>query len=141
MSKKLSALCALALSITGLSACVVVPDAPNVGLKPWNEGTAVPLGQPVKVGDIVVTPMRVVEDSRCPINARCVWAGRLVVETRVDGAGWRDTANITLGETYGTHERVVRLIAGEPNKTTQEEVKPEQYRFTYENATWYVENE
>ena len=141
MTMNRKAFAALVLACTTLSACVIVPDTPIVEGTPWHEGTPVPLGQPVKVADIVVTPMRVVEDSRCPINARCVWAGRLVVETRIDGAGWRDTANVTLGETYGTHERVVRLIAGEPNKTTQEEVKPEQYRFTYENATWYVENE
>ncbi|QPC99829.1 hypothetical protein [Qipengyuania soli] len=139
MTTTRTALAALALASSTLAACVVVPDAPNVIGTPWNEGTPVPLGQPVKVADIVVTPIRVVEDSRCPINARCVWAGRLVVETRIDGAGWRDTANITLGETYGTHEKVVRLIAGEPNKTTQEEIKPNQYRFTYEDGAWYVE--
>lgn len=141
MTMNNKALAALALASSTLTACVVVPDAPIVQGTPWNEGTPVPLGQPVKVADIVVTPMRVVEDSRCPINARCVWAGRLVVETRIDGAGWRDTANVTLGETYGTHERVVRLIAAEPNKTTQEEVKPNQYRFTYEDGAWYVENQ
>ena len=33
----------------------------------------------------------VVEDSRCPINARCVWAGRADRAHRVDGAGWRET--------------------------------------------------
>ncbi|MEZ5679727.1 MAG: hypothetical protein R3E14_00320 [Erythrobacter sp.] len=135
------ALVALVLAALPLAGCVVVPDAPNVAGNPWNEGTPVPLGQPVKVADVIVTPLRVVEDSRCPINARCVWAGRLVVETRIDGAGWRDTANVTLGETYGTHEKVVRLIAGEPNKTTQEEIKPHQYRFTYEDGAWYVENQ
>lgn len=134
-------LACLALATASVSGCVVVPDAPNVSGNPWNAGTPVPLSQPVKVADVVVTPIRVVEDSRCPINARCVWAGRLIVETRIDGAGWRDTADITLGEDYGTHDRVIRLIAGEPNRTTQDEIKPNQYRFTYEDGTWYVENE
>ena len=117
-----------------LAACVVVPE-PNSTL-PAPAGTPVALGQSVRVGDVSVTPVSVVEDSRCPINARCVWAGRLVVETRIDGqtsAGpWRDRANIRLGETYGTHGQVIALVSGEPGKTTDRETRPEEYRFVYE---------
>lgn len=123
---------AAALSALSLSACAVIPDAPIVTGTPLPEGTEVALMQPVQVGDVVVTPREVVEDSRCPINARCVWAGRLIVRTRIDGAGWRDTADITLGETFGTHGYVIALTSGEPGKVTQEETPPEAYRFTYE---------
>ena len=60
------------------------------------------LGQPTRVGRLVVTPLRVAEDSRCPINARCVWAGRAVVQTRIDGPGWltdrRYSASVHDGE-------------------------------------------
>ncbi|TMM49750.1 hypothetical protein [Qipengyuania marisflavi] len=115
-----------------LSACVVIPDAPNVAGTPVAEGTAVGLLQPVRIADVVVTPIKVAEDSRCPINARCVWAGRLIVETRIDGEGWRDTANITLGETFGTHGRVVALVAAAPDIVTEREARPSDYRFTYE---------
>lgn len=120
----------LALSAS-LAACAVIPDAPNVVGTPLPDGTPVALGQPVQVGTVVATPMKVIEDSRCPINARCVWAGRLVVETRIDGAGWRDTANINLGETYGTHGQVIALVSGEPGKTAETETAPGAYRFTY----------
>lgn len=112
--------------------CAVIPDAPIVEGTPWAEGTAVPLDQPVRVGEVVVTPKRVVEDSRCPANARCVWAGRLIVRTRIDGAGWRDTADITLGETYGTHGHLMALVAGMPEKMAERETPPSAYRFVYE---------
>ncbi len=115
-----------------LAGCQVIPDAPNVVGTPASAGTAVPLRQPVAVGDVVVTPWAVKEDSRCPVNARCVWAGRLVVTTRIDGDGWRDTADIQLGETYGTHGRVVALVSGEPGRTAGGETPPGQYRFVYE---------
>lgn len=137
MTQTRFAIAALALASLPLTGCVVIPDAPITEGKPMSEGTAVALRVPVVVGDVVATPMKVVEDSRCPVNARCVWAGRLIVETRIDGAGWRDTANITLGESYGTHDRVIRLVSGEPNKTTDREVNPSEYRFTYE-AGWRV---
>ena len=129
-SRALAALAAIAP--LALSACAVIPDAPLVSGTPWPQGSAVALMQPVKVGDLVVTPREVVEDSRCPINARCVWAGRLIVRTRIDGAGWRDTADITLGETFGTHGQVIALVSGVPGTVAGQETPPEAYRFSYE---------
>jgi hypothetical protein len=120
------------LAPLALAACAVVPDAPNVEGVPAAAGSAVPLRQPVRVGAVAVTPMKVVEDSRCPMNARCVWAGRLVVQTRIDGAGWRETVPIALGETYGTHGTVIALVAASPDKRTDVELQPTDYRFTYE---------
>jgi hypothetical protein len=38
-------------------------------------------------GGLRVRPLEVLEDSRCPQNARCVWAGRLRLRIAVDGAG------------------------------------------------------
>ncbi|MGN6499562.1 MAG: hypothetical protein ACTHKM_05380 [Tsuneonella sp.] len=125
-----------ALALSGLAAvagCAVIPsDPPILTATLTAEGTPVPLKQPVKVGNLAVTPIKVVEDSRCPMNARCVWAGRLVVETRIYGAGWRETANVTLGETYGTHGSVIALVEATPDKRTDVELQPGDYRFTYE---------
>lgn len=122
------------LAPVALAACTVVP-APD-STPPMPQGSAVALNQSVRVGDLTVTPIGVVEDSRCPINARCVWAGRLVVRTRIDGTAragaWRDTANIQLGETYGTHGLMIALTSGEPGKTAGRETQPEEYRFSYE---------
>jgi hypothetical protein len=123
-----------ALLLASLAACAVIPDAPIVAGVPVAQGGAVALGQPVLVGSVVATPMEVVEDSRCPINARCVWAGRLVVRTRIDGAGWRETADLTLGEPFGTHDVVLALVSGEPGRVAGEgkETLPADYRFVYE---------
>ena len=74
------------------------------------------LGQPTRVGRLRITPQAVVEDSRCPINARCVWAGRLVLKTRIEGAGWRETVDLTLGQPYGIHGAGVALVSAEPGR-------------------------
>lgn len=37
-------------------------------------------------GGLRVRPLEVLEDSRCPQNARCVWAGRLRLRVAVEGA-------------------------------------------------------
>ncbi|HWJ58047.1 MAG TPA: hypothetical protein VNR68_00165 [Sphingomicrobium sp.] len=43
----------------------------------------VPLGQTAKFNRTPVRPVRIVEDSRCPIDVTCVWRGRLRVEVMV----------------------------------------------------------
>ena len=121
---------ALALAPLVLGACAVIP--PPDSTPPQPQGYAVPLGQPVRVSELIVTPRKVVEDSRCPMNARCVWAGRVVVKTTIAGAGWADTADLTLGEPYGTHGKVVALVSVRPDKVAGTETQPMDYRFTYE---------
>jgi len=52
---------------------------------------AVRLNETADLGNgLRVRPLEVVEDSRCPQNARCVWAGRLRVRVAVEGAGERE---------------------------------------------------
>lgn len=124
----------IALALAGTASCTVVP--PVERNPPAPAGAAVALNQSVRVGSATVTPVSVVEDSRCPVNARCVWAGRLVVKTRIegqaDGEVWQDTADMRLGESFGTHGVVVALVSGEPGRTTDRPTPSGTYRFTYE---------
>lgn len=123
-------LLALGLVPALLAGCTVVP-APDT-VPPQPAGYAVPFGQPVRVADLVVTPKKLVEDSRCPMNARCVWAGRVVVTTRIVGPDFSDTADLTLGEPFGTHGKMIALVSVRPEKMTATEIQPGDYRFTYE---------
>lgn len=120
-----------ALSASALiGACTMVPP-PN-STPPQPQGYAVPFDVPVRVGDLVVTPKKLVEDSRCPMNARCVWAGRVVVTARIVGPGFSDTADLTLGEPFGTNGKMLALVSVRPEKTTQAEIGPRDYRFAFE---------
>src|SRR5699024_2605974 len=61
---------ALPLALLALSACATVaepPPAPTDGI------ARAALGERVYVDGPRVTPLQVLEDSRCPMNARCVW--------------------------------------------------------------------
>lgn len=117
-----------------LAACTVVPAPDSTPAEP--QGAAVALGQSVRVGEVTVTPVAVVEDSRCPINVRCVWAGRLVVRTQIDGRDaqgtWSLKRNLELGKSETVVDRIFALVSGEPGKTAERETRPEEYRFTYE---------
>jgi len=96
-----------------LSACATTPIT---GTPIRSDGLAT-IGQPTRVGALVVTPQALVEDSRCPINARCVWAGRFVLKTRIDGAGWRETVDLTLGQRHSARDAMLTLVSAEPGRT------------------------
>ena len=133
MKQLINSLAAFAL-FTVLGACTIIPAGGGVASVSLPQGSAAALGQRVAVGALMVTPQSVVEDSRCPVGARCIWAGRLVVKTRIDGKGWRKTADLTLGEPYSTHGASLALTAGEPGRMAGEgkETPKEAYRFTFE---------
>ncbi|WP_338244595.1 hypothetical protein [Aurantiacibacter hainanensis] len=126
----------LAAVVLALSAaCTAIPDSPIVDNGPAQaSGTPVPLRQPVQAGAVVVTPMELREDSRCPMNARCIQAGTVIVLTRIDGAGWRETVELTLGEPYESHGVALSLSAVLPDREVGEEIAPADYRFAFEAA-------
>ena len=126
-------LLAPALLAALLGACTIIPDParPQSATVP-PPGGAVALGQPVTVGSLVATPLEVVEDSRCPVNARCVWAGRLVVRTRIEGQGWNQTSDLVLGEPYPTRGGTLALVSGDPSPEAGTPTPREAYRFVYE---------
>ena len=88
--------------VLGLAGCVTAPDAATQGpgVEAWRatiEANEAPfrvpgtvtarLNQEVQIGDIRVTPLAVLEDSRCPVDVTCIWAGRVRLRVAVSGAG------------------------------------------------------
>ena len=120
------------LALMVLSGCAIIPDTPRVGQDAAAQGTAVAIGQPVWAGDAILTPLAVAEDSRCPENARCVWAGELKVSTRITATHWAQTATLTLGKPYEVMGRTYVLVSGLPEKQQDRATPPADYRFVYE---------
>lgn len=117
-----------------LTGCATVP-APTVA----TEGTFVAIARPVQNGEAVVTPLEVIEDSRCPLGMQCVWEGQLVVRTQIDGPGWRDVRDLTLGRGERIGGLGVRLAEARPAKTADAALAPADYRFRFDAAeSWYV---
>ena len=127
----MKALFATAL-LAPLAACAIIPDTPMSNGDAAAQGTAVALNQPVWAGDAILTPLAVTEDSRCPMNARCVWAGKLTVSTRIAATHWTQTAPLTLGEPYEVMGRTYVLVSGTPEKTADRDTPIGEYRFAFE---------
>lgn len=112
-----------------LSACATTRAAPLQG------GSDVALGQKAYVDGPLVQPVAVVEDSRCPMNARCVWAGRVRVKmVWIRGNGEKQPFEATLGEPVQLADGQFTLESVRPEKMTNVTIKPSDYRFSFRFA-------
>jgi len=92
------------------------------------------LGETVHVGRLVAEPRSVEEDSRCPIDVQCIQAGRVVVNTRLNGDGWTETVPLTLGEAYATHGTTVTVVSVRPDKYSARDIPRAEYRFIFDGG-------
>ena len=117
----------IALSALALAGCAATGAS-----TPLQDGSNVALGQRAYVDGPVVQPVEVLEDSRCPMNARCVWAGRVRVKMLwIRGNGEKQPFEVTLGESTPLADGAIRLESVRPEKMTNVTLKPEDYRFSF----------
>jgi len=100
-------------------------------LPPANAGPTAGLNQVATVNALRIRPIELVEDSRCPANVQCVWAGRLIVRARMNGAGWTQIRDFELGVAQAVDQYLVTLIGAEPLKASPGQIDPNAYRFTF----------
>jgi hypothetical protein len=91
----------------------------------------VKLGEVAYVGGPRVRPDRLIEDSRCPTDTQCVWAGRVVVRTTVLGGNWTRQIDLTLGTPVQVADGSLELLSVVPERRGGGPMAPEQLRFTF----------
>jgi hypothetical protein len=107
-----------------LSACATMPAS---------AGPTAGFGQVATVGGARIRPIQVIEDSRCPIDVVCIWAGRLVLLAEVNYRGGSEEyrGNLTLGEPLKLGSETVTLVAAQPAPRAGKPTDPRAYRFTF----------
>ncbi len=90
---------------------------------------AVTLGETATLETVEFTPIGVVEDSRCPIDVVCIWAGRLAVTFRIQAG--RDVLFRTLE--LGGSDKVpggrLEFVSAAPEKRSVGTIALGDYRF------------
>lgn len=118
--------------LTALLPLLLVAACTTTGAPRLIEGP-VAIDQTAYAGGPQVRPLALVEDSRCPMNARCIWAGRAVVRVEVIlGSGTR-TLDLTLGEPVPLADGRLTLVSVTPERSAGEAAPaPADYRFAFE---------
>lgn len=112
------------LAVLALASCASVPAA--------SAGPTAAIGETASVGVITVRPIQLLEDSRCPAQVQCIWAGQvrvLVDLSRGDGA--HQQRELTLGKAENIDGGMLTLIDAQPPKLAPGSTDASAYRFTF----------
>lgn len=118
------------LAALSLAGCAIIPPANPPGPSPDGLSWA-RLGQTVNVGGPRVTPLRVLEDSRCPADVQCVWAGQVRLSVRVETGAGANTRDLTSGKGEQVADGTLTLATVEPAARQAETIPPDSYRFGF----------
>jgi hypothetical protein len=113
--------------ISSSAACATIPSAKS-------DGIDVALGQTAYVDGPKIRPLKVTEDSRCPMNARCIWAGRVRVLVAWVRPGSTKEIELTLGQPVPFADGTLTLTDVKPLRIagTNFTLKSTDYRFSFQ---------
>lgn len=121
---------ALTLAISPiLAACASVPGTPPA---PADGIARAGLGERVYVDGPYVTPLKILEDSRCPVDVHCVWAGRLKLSIKIDLGARSETREIATDQPIQVADGQLALVEVQPDRMAGDDTRePAPYRFGF----------
>jgi hypothetical protein len=124
--------CLVALA-TATACTTPAPQGAPPSVEQAPEVTWAKIGQKVSVSGPKVTPLTIVEDSRCPTNLQCVWAGRVRLSVRVDLGSSSQVRELTQGVPTQVADGTLELTDVQPGKPAgdQPTIAPQDYRFGF----------
>ena len=118
-----------------LSAVVLLAACATLPAEAASDGTTMArFGQTVRVGGPRVTPLRLLSDSRCPMEARCVWAGQVRISARIDLGRRSELREITLNQPEQVADGTLELVEVMPPSSLQHPLTLRDYRFGFRFA-------
>ncbi|WP_296678194.1 hypothetical protein [Novosphingobium sp.] len=115
------------LLVVALSGCITYQNRSD-GI------TRLRIGESGSVDGPTVTPLAVLEDSRCPAEVQCLWAGRVKVSVRVELGTGSQTRDMVLGEEQSVADGSLTLVEVLPQKKKDQAIYPDEYRFGFKFA-------
>ncbi len=123
--------------LASLSGCVTAEEPAEIpGCRTMD---CVALGEAQEAGlhegDLVVTPLEVIEDSRCPIEADCVWEGQVVLKTELRLGHEVITVDLNTQEPLRINGGMLSIAEIAPEQSVEwSPIPPEAYRFGFRFA-------
>jgi hypothetical protein len=89
------------------------------------------LYQTARVEGVTINVSAVTEDSRCPANANCFWAGRVKIAVSVSGGTSTSTREIEIGESVTIENKKITLKEVLPQKILDHKIADDEYVFNF----------
>ena len=89
------------------------------------------LNKPQTINGVSITPLEVLEDSRCPSDVQCIWAGRVVVKANISKSSGNYTEVLELGKAVSTGTENITLTSVTPYPKAGESIAKTDYRFEF----------
>lgn len=88
------------------------------------------LNQRISINGTYITPLQVVDDSRCAEDVQCIWAGQVRLKVKLEGSSSEELTLVTGIDTVfeGKH---IYLVSVSPNKNSKKTISPNEYSFTF----------
>lgn len=90
------------------------------------------MNQKVTGVGVSLTPLKILEDSRCPSDVQCIQAGTVRVQVRLTSASGTATQEFKLGQAVTTETQIITLTEVLPAKKSTVTLKASDYVFTFE---------
>ncbi len=104
------------------------PTPAPTPIPPTASGTATP---PAQNNGVLIDTLALIEDSRCPITAKCIWAGTVKVKVQVSSGMMRDEVVLELDKPSLVLGKTITLTDVQPPKQNGD-MPFSSYRFTYD---------
>lgn len=108
------------------------PTTPTTPTQPQSGAITVRIGESGIVAGITISPIDLLEDSRCPTDVTCIQAGTVRMRAAVADAGGTATYEFRLGNTITTARETIQLVGVTPESISTVTKVPSNYRFTFQ---------
>ena len=106
----------------------VYKEIPAPTYNPYGKVT-LKINQSASFKDITIKPLAIEEDSRCPADVQCIWAGTVRVKVEIVTIKGVNTGILKLGEALSSEGFALELMEVDPNKVSKVTIGPADYSF------------
>lgn len=101
---------------------------------PEKESTVAGINQRIYDNGVHITPLEVLEDSRCPTDVQCIQAGTIRLKVKLEDGTRSQIVTMTMGSPVAFGNKHVALMSATPVKHAGTAIAPSDYRFTFSVA-------
>ena len=89
------------------------------------------LDQTIILNGVAITPLKVVQDSRCPADVQCIWAGTVELQVSLSSGSEIANLSIKLNEPLLFAHKNITLIETSPGPHSKKIIAPADYSFGF----------